>query len=60
MTVSRKHIKRGQIRTLLGRLCRFHLWEPNSFGMHKAMTHEDALQEHDPAIKTCIYLQSFK
>ena len=42
---------RGQIRTLLGRLCRFHLWEPNSFGMHKAMSHEDALQEHGPGIK---------
>ena len=42
---------RGQIRTLLGRLCRFHLWEPNSFGMHKAMLHEDALQEHGPGIK---------
>jgi len=42
---------RGQIRTLLGRLCRFHLWEPNSFGMHKAMTHEDALAEHGPGIK---------
>jgi DNA polymerase I-like protein with 3'-5' exonuclease and polymerase domains len=43
--------ERGQIRTLLGRLCRFHLWEPNQFGMHKAMTHEDALQEHGPGIK---------
>ena len=42
---------RGQIRTLLGRLCRFHLWEPNSFGMHKAMTHEDALREHGPGIR---------
>jgi DNA polymerase-1 len=42
---------RGKIRTLLGRLCRFHLWEPNSFGMHKAMTHEDALAEHGPGIK---------
>ena len=42
---------RGQIRTLLGRLCRFHLWEPNSFGMHKAMPHEDALQEHGPGIR---------
>ena len=42
---------RGQIRTLLGRLCRFHLWEPNQFGMHKAMTHEDALREHGPGIK---------
>ena len=43
--------ERGQIRTLLGRLCRFHLWEPNSFGMHKALSHEDALQEHGPGIK---------
>ena len=42
---------RGQIRTLLGRLCRFHLWEPNSFGMHKAMLHEDALREHGPGIR---------
>ena len=42
---------RGQIRTLLGRLCRFHLWEPNQFGMHKAMTHEDALAEHGPGIR---------
>ena len=43
--------ERGQIRTLLGRLCRVHLWEPNSFGMHKALSHEDALQEHGPGIK---------
>jgi DNA polymerase I-like protein with 3'-5' exonuclease and polymerase domains len=42
---------RGQIRTLLGRLCRFHLWEPNQFGMHKALSHEDALAEHGPGIK---------
>jgi len=43
--------ERGQIRTLLGRLCRFYLWEPNSFGMHKALPHEDALKEHGPGIK---------
>ena len=43
--------ERGQIRTRLGRLCRFHLWEPNSFGMHKAMLHEDALREHGPGIR---------
>ena len=41
----------GRIRTLLGRLCRFHLWEPNMFGMHKAMSHEDALREHGPGVK---------
>ena len=43
--------ERGQIRTLLGRLCRFHLWEPNSFGMHKALSHEEALKEHGPGIR---------
>ena len=43
--------ERGQIRTLLGRLCRFPLWEPNMFGMHKALPHEDALREHGPGIK---------
>ena len=41
----------GKIRTLLGRLCRFHLWEPNQFGIHKALSHEDALREHGPGIK---------
>jgi DNA polymerase I-like protein with 3'-5' exonuclease and polymerase domains len=43
--------QRGQIRTLLGRLCRFHLWEPNMFGMHKAMAHDAALLEHGPGIR---------
>ena len=41
----------GQIRTILGRLCRFHLWEPNQFGIHKALPHEKALSEHGPGIK---------
>ena len=41
----------GKIRTLLGRLCRFHLWEPNQFGIHKALSHEAALAEHGPGIK---------
>jgi len=48
---SKRAQERGQIRTLLGRLCRFHLWEPNMFGMHKALPHEDALREHGPGIK---------
>jgi DNA polymerase I-like protein with 3'-5' exonuclease and polymerase domains len=50
-SASNRAQERGQIRTLLGRLCRFHLWEPNSFGMHKAMLHEDALREHGPGIR---------
>ena len=41
----------GRIRTLLGRLCRFHLWEPNQFGIHKPLQHEAALAEHGPGIK---------
>jgi len=41
----------GKIRTLLGRLCRFHLWEPNQFGIHKALPHEQAILEHGPGIK---------
>jgi len=41
----------GKIRTLLGRLCRFHLWEPNQFGIHKALPHDTALLEHGPGIK---------
>ena len=41
----------GKIRTLLGRLCRFHLWEPNQFGIHRALSHEEALREHGPGIK---------
>ena len=43
--------QRGQIRTLLGRLCRFHLWEPNMFGMHKALPHDQAILEHGPGIR---------
>jgi len=49
---------RGQIRTLLGRLCRFHLWEPNQFGMHKALPHEEALAEHGPGIKRAMTYKS--
>ena len=41
----------GKIRTLLGRVCRFPLWEPAQFGIHKALTHEEALREHGPGIK---------
>ena len=50
-SVSNRAQQRGQIRTLLGRLCRFHLWEPNSFGMHKALPFEQAVQEHGPGIR---------
>ena len=50
-SVMRRAQDRGRVRTLLGRLCRFHLWEPNQFGIHKALPHEAALAEHGPGIK---------
>ena len=43
--------RRGKVRTLLGRLCRFHLWEPNQFGIHKPLPHDAALAEHGPGIR---------
>ena len=45
-SVSNRAQQRGQIRTLLGRLCRFHLWEPNRFGINKALPFEEAILEH--------------
>ena len=50
-SVMRRAQDRGRVRTLLGRRCRFNLWEPNQFGIHKALKHEDALAEHGPGIK---------
>ena len=38
--------KRGWIRTILGRKCRFDMWEPATFGMHKPQTFEEASLEH--------------
>ena len=50
-SVMRRAQDRGRVRTLLGRRCRFDLWEPNQFGIHKALPHEEALAEHGPGIK---------
>jgi DNA polymerase I-like protein with 3'-5' exonuclease and polymerase domains len=38
--------QRGWIRTILGRKCRFNMWEPATFGMHKPQTFEEASMEH--------------
>ena len=38
--------QRGWIRTILGRKCRFNMWEPATFGMHKPQTFENASMEH--------------
>jgi DNA polymerase I-like protein with 3'-5' exonuclease and polymerase domains len=50
-SVSRRAQDSGKIRTLLGRRCRFHLWEPNHFGLHKPLPHDEAQREYGPGIK---------
>ena len=49
--VMRKAADNGRIRTWLGRRCRFNLWEPNQYGIHKALPHDQALAEHGPGIR---------
>jgi DNA polymerase I-like protein with 3'-5' exonuclease and polymerase domains len=41
----------GQIRTLLGRKCRFPLWEPLQFGVGKPLPHSEAQKEYGKQIK---------
>ena len=41
----------GSIRTLLGRKCRFPLWEPVAWGINKALPYEQAVVEYGPRIK---------
>ncbi len=40
--------KKEFIRTLLGRKCRFHLWEPVAYGIHKPLPKEQAENEYGP------------
>ena len=41
----------GAIRTLLGRKCRFPLWEPTEWGVNKALPREEAVAKYGPRIK---------
>ena len=41
----------GSIRTLLGRKCRFPLWEPSEWGVNKALPREQAIMEYGQRIK---------
>jgi DNA polymerase I-like protein with 3'-5' exonuclease and polymerase domains len=41
----------GSIRTLLGRKCRFPLWEPMEWGVNKALPHEQAVIAYGSRIK---------
>ena len=49
--VMQRAAKNGKIRTILGRLCRFDMWEPKTFGYNKPMKHEDAEREYGPLIR---------
>jgi DNA polymerase I-like protein with 3'-5' exonuclease and polymerase domains len=41
----------GAIRTLLGRKCRFPLWEPVQYGVNKALPYEQAIMAYGQRIK---------
>ena len=41
----------GSIRSLGGRRCRFDLWEPDSFGMNKALPYQEAVNTYGPTTR---------
>ena len=41
----------GSLTSLLGRKCRFNLWEPDTFAMHKAMPYREAVDEYGPTTR---------
>ena len=41
----------GSVRSLRGRKCRFDLWEPDAFEMHKALPREEAIAAHGPTTR---------
>ena len=43
---SKQGDKNGQIRTLMGRKSRFHLWEPVTFGVGKPLPYDEAVKEY--------------
>jgi len=43
---SKQGDKNGQIRTLMGRKSRFHLWEPVTFGAGKPLPYDEAMKEY--------------
>ena len=48
---TRKAEHTGFLRTLLGRKCRFDLWEPRAFGIHKALPLWEAEKEYGRDLK---------
>ena len=52
----------GSIRSILGRKCRFDLWEPDTFGMNKALPYREAVQEYGETtrLKAGLHLQGIE
>jgi DNA polymerase I-like protein with 3'-5' exonuclease and polymerase domains len=48
----------GTVRTLLGRVCRFELWEPNKFGINKPLPRAEAEREYGKDIKRAFTYKS--
>ena len=48
---SNRAATKGVIRTLLGRRCRFDLWEPNKYGVFKPLQYKEAFNEHGSSIR---------
>jgi DNA polymerase I-like protein with 3'-5' exonuclease and polymerase domains len=46
---SKQGDRNGQIRTLMGRKSRFHLWEPVTFGVGKPLPYDEAVKEYGGA-----------
>ena len=42
---------KGELRSLLGRKCRFPLWEPDGFAMNKALPFEDAVKTYGDTVR---------
>jgi DNA polymerase I-like protein with 3'-5' exonuclease and polymerase domains len=55
---SRTASKHGHIRTLLGRKCRFPLWEPNRWGISKPLPREEAEIEYGNDIRRAFTFKS--
>ena len=50
-SASSRATRHGRIRTLLGRKCRFDLWEPTTFAYNKPLPLEEAKKEYGPGIR---------
>ncbi len=60
LAASKRGNDKGQIRTLLGRKCRFHLWEPSGFAYNKPLPFEEAVKEYGSLGKNLVRAFTYK